>query len=92
MEIFPGGTGVFVYKYNQKNIAQIYLPAEDKLLDNVFKEEVQINQVLMDCSLIGLFVAYIGLDPEKDTIATQECITGSVQSCVADFEGPGVLF
>lgn len=45
---------------------QLYLPAEDKLLDNVFGQEVQINQILMDCALIGLFVAYIGLDPEKD--------------------------
>lgn len=66
MELFPGGTGVFIYKYNQSSIVQLYLPAEDKLLDNVFGQEVQINQILMDCALIGLFVAYIGLDPEKD--------------------------
>lgn len=57
---------------------QVYLPAEDKLLDNVFKEEVQVNQILMDSALVGLFVAYIGLDPEKDQISTQECITGAV--------------
>ena len=76
--MLPGGVGVIVYKYNVKAQVQAFLPAEELLLDNIFLDGVSINKIICDTSLVGLFAAYLGLAPEKDSISTTEVIVGAL--------------
>ncbi|CAL6061016.1 WD40_repeat protein [Hexamita inflata] len=92
IDIMPGGCAVVAYKYNAKCAVQVFLTAEEILLDNVFNEEVSVNRILFDAALNGFFVAYIGMPMEKDVINSQELYTASLQFSVADRAGPAVLF
>lgn len=67
-----------MYKYNTKCAPQMYLPAEEVLLDNILGEEVAVNKIICDSSLLGLFAAYIGQPPEKDVIYSTEVVLAAM--------------
>ncbi|KAH0573171.1 WD40 repeat protein [Spironucleus salmonicida] len=91
LEIMPGGAAVMIYKKNTLCNPQVYLPAEEILLDDIFRQQIALSQVLFDTSLLGVFAAFNSTS-KGDQLFANEVFTGAVAFSVADYEGPTVLF